>query len=232
MYRTIILINAEIKEEDKIVPISPATEKMLSSITKAIQSQNSPEPVEIEIVAAASLWSKPLPHQDENTIYCPLTVELPNFFKFPAQDIYHHCQNVTLLREWVTEKLGYRATTETFSLGDLWLPVILSAKGPVYGEVIAEGAIPNSYKQPFALSDKQRQPLYHLAYQLLTFLEAPSAVYLLQFSCQQEEIVFDRLWPFPAAPALASLKGQQPDLYTCHWYCLTHQPIPEVIVKE
>lgn len=230
MYKTIIIINAEVKEDGKIIPISPATDKMLHSVKQAIKSQGVPN--QINIIAAASLWTQSLPAQDDSTIYCPLTIQFPDFFKFPAQAVYQQCRDVNHLRQWVNQQLGYRVTTEQTSLGDLWLPVILTAKGPIYGEVIAEGAIPNSYEQPVPLRDELRQPLYHLAYQLLSFLQAPNAVYLLQFSCQKQEIIFDRLWPFPAAPALASLRGQQPDLYTCHWYCLTAQPIPEVIVKK
>ncbi|TVQ44359.1 MAG: hypothetical protein EA365_10285 [Gloeocapsa sp. DLM2.Bin57] len=229
MNKTIIVINAEIQEEGKIVPISPATETMVSSLKKAINS--SKINTEICIMAAASLWSESLPPQPEETIYCPLTIELPESFVFPAQRIYQRCKNVVGLRQWVATELGYRIITEKSGYSDFWLPVIVTSKGFIYGEVIGEGVIPYSCEQPVDLPDQLRQPLYQLAYQLLSNLDAPSAVYLLQFSLQDGEIIFNRLWPFPAAPALASLRVQEPDLYTCHWYCLTNQPIPEIIVK-
>jgi len=229
MDQTIIIINAEIQEEGKIVPISPATETMVNSLQKAIK--NSGTETKVEIVAGASLWSKSLSLQEKGTIYCPLTIELPESFQFPAQEVFQRCRDIVELRHWVSSKLGYRTTTEHWELQDFWLPIILSDKGPVYGEVIGEGVIPYSCEQPIDLPDKERQSLYQLGYKLLQELEAPSAVYLLQFSIQHGEIIFNRLWPFPAAPALASLRVQQPDLYTCHWYCLTNQPIPEVIVQ-
>jgi hypothetical protein len=233
MYKTIIVINAEIQEDHKIVPISPATETMVSSLKKVIKNCaiSGKSIIDIEIIAAASLWSQPLPSQEEKTIYCPLTIELPESFQFPAQAIYQRCKNVVGLRQWVARELGSKIITERSPSPDYWLPIILSAKGPIYGEVIGEGIIPYSCEQPIDLPDEVRQPLYQLAYQLVTALDAPSAVYLLQFSLQDTKIIFNRLWPFPAAPALASLRVQQPDLYTCHWYCLTDQPIPEVIVK-
>ena len=70
--------------------------------------------------------------------------------------------------------------------------------------------------------------MYKLATDLLVSLSAVPSVYLLQFSLYSNEIVFDRLWPFPAAPALASLSGSNIDLYSCHWLCLSGQKIPGV----
>lgn len=43
-------------------------------------------------------------------------------------------------------------------------------------------------------------------------------------------ICFDRLWPFPIAPAIASVGVQQPDLFACHWRCVTGQPIREITI--
>lgn len=236
--KAIIVINAEIQEKNKIVPISPATDKMVKALEKEIASQTigknqTEESIEIEVAPAVKLKSQ---HNESNpektTIYCPLTIEIPNYFVFPAQEIYQTCKDVSRLRTEVKERLGYRVDRETSLFGDLWLPIILTAKGPVYGEVIGEGAIPNSYQQPIHLNDRLRQSVYKLAYQLLNFLQATNSVYLLQFSCHGQEIIFDRLWPFPAAPALASLNKQQPNLYACYWYCLTNQPIPELIIKK
>lgn len=108
-------------------------------------------------------------------------------------------------------------------LGDLWLPIVLTKKGPIYGEVIGEGEIPNSYEQPIDFSnhgsdgydDQIRQSLYYLGYQLLESINAIPSVYLLQFRMLEQEIFFDRLWPFPATPAIASVESQQPDLFAC-----------------
>jgi hypothetical protein len=46
------------------------------------------------------------------------------------------------------------------------------------------------------------------------------------------QIIFDRLWPFPASPAIASVKCQKPDLFACHWFCLTGKPIIELRIDN
>ena len=226
MFKILIVVNAEVKEAGKIIPVSPATETMIAAIKRAIAT-NSNQPIQVEVIANATLWSNPnVPKTDGYPlIYCPLTIQLPHHFEFPGQSIYKDCKDIEGRRRWVEQNLAYKTSIGDNWLGDLWLPVVLTTKGPIYGEVIGEGEIPNSYQQPIDLPDKQRQSLYNLAYQLLTSLNASPAVYLLQFTLQDSNIVFDRLWPFPAAPAIASIGIQQPDLFTCHWYCLTDQPI-------
>lgn len=92
--------------------------------------------------------------------------------------------------------------------------------------------MPNSYEHPVMIPKRQQKSLHKLTEQLLDSLDAPSATYLLQFSLYSGEIVFDRLWPFPAAPALITLKTQQPDLFSCHWRCLTGKPIPKINVSD
>jgi hypothetical protein len=89
---------------------------------------------------------------------------------------------------------------------------------------------PPPYCQPIHLPDRQRQPLYQLAYRLLRSLAAPPAVYLMQFGLQEDGIQFDRLLPFPAEPAIASLGVQTPDLFTCHWRCLVGKPIHDLVI--
>lgn len=227
MDKAIIVINAGIQDQNKIVPISPATDKMVKAMGDAIKSQGK---VKVEIMPAIQL--KGDSSSSAAIIYCPLTIEVPQHFVFPGQKIYQVCKDVSQLRQEVKSKLGYGVDKETSTYGDLWLPVILTAVGPVYGEVIGEGAIPNSYQQPVDLDDHLRQPLYSLAYKLLNILQAPPSVYLLQFSISNAQVIFDRLWPFPAAPALASLGQQKPDLYSCHWYCLTNQPLPQLVIKK
>ena len=223
----LIIINAEVDSVGQIITTSPATEKMVTALKQAIQTYSTAS-VKVEVIAAAALWSDSIAFK-EPQIYCPLTIQLPDSFQFPAQPIYQACRDIEGRRSWA-QHLHYQTGQDRAWLGDLWLPVVLTAKGPLYGEVIGEGVIPNSYRQPIDLTDDIRQPLYHLAYELLRSIAATPAVYLLQFSLRDQDVVFDRLWPFPAAPAIASLAVQSPDLFTCHWHCLTGQPILDLTI--
>ncbi|GAB4472629.1 MAG: hypothetical protein OHK0037_32630 [Elainellaceae cyanobacterium] len=154
-------------------------------------------------------------------ILCPLTLALPEALAFPGASVFRACADVDGLRQAVADCFG----TKTGD-GSLWLPIALTAKGPLYGEAIALTAhTPEQYRQPHHLSDRQRQPLYALALRLLDWLHAPPSVYLLQVALSDEGVVFDRLWPYPAAGAIASLTAQTPDLFTAHWLCLSHQPL-------
>lgn len=235
MYKAIIIVNAEVRDTGKIIASSPATEQMVAALKRAIAS-HSPSPVSVEVVANAALRNQANFERqhptgvDDKVIYCPLTIDVPENFDFPAKEVFQACKDVKKRRQWVAQKLGYATSCGEDWLGDLWLPIVLTEKGPLYGEVIGEGATPNFYEQPVDLGDRQRQPLYHLANQLLSSLSSPPAVYLLQFRLRGEEIVFDRLWPFPAAPALASLKVQQPNLFICQWYCAIAHPILDLTI--
>ena len=234
MSKVLIVVNAEVQEGGKLVAASPATTKMVDALHQAIAS--TPSQVlkieAIQVVSAASIWSKSIQweSQDSEWVYCPLTIQLPHFFQFPNHKSYQNCGEIDKLRYWVSKSLGFLTSNKEMGLGDLWLPIVLTPKGPLYGEVIGEGIMPNSYQQPVDLPDYLRQPLYRLGYQLLEFVEALPAVYLLQFGWQNKEIIFDRLWPFPAAPAVASIGVQQPDLLACHWSCLTNQPILDLTI--
>jgi hypothetical protein len=236
--KVIIIVNAEINDKKKIVAASPATEKMVSSVKKAIQAettaereateiQERQEKIDIEIIPTASLWSEANRSEknDNKIVYCPLTIELPNTFEFPAKQVFLACKDIKARRRWVEEKLSYQTHKGDRSFGDLWLPAIVLQDGVSYAEAIGEGEIPNSFRQPIDLPDTVRQSLYNLTNKLLKSISAVPSVYLIQFSLHGREIVFDRLWPFPAAPALASLKGQTPDLFTCHWYSLSGKSI-------
>jgi len=160
-------------------------------------------------------------------IVCPLTLDLPSHLVFPAQDVFRFCGNVSAARDRVAQELQV-----SVGGGNFWLPVVLTAKGPLYAEVIGAEADKQSgelsYSQPVHLSDVWRQQLYELAYRLLNLLNAGPATYLMQFGFVGERICFDRLWPFPAAPAIASVGVQVPDLFVCHWYCLTNKPIYDI----
>ncbi len=231
MSKVLIIANAEVVEGKGLITTSPVTETMVNAFKQAIREDNPQQ--EIEVIATASLWSNCGQFKNkQETIFCPLSIQLPPWLNFPNQKIYQDCQQVEHLRHWVKEKLKYATNDGSYqTLGDLWLPVVLTDKGPLYGEVIAEGEVPNFYQQPIDLEDEVRQPLYFLAHQLVQHLGAPPSVYLLQFSLRLgKEVVFDRLWPFPAAPAMASIKVQKPNLYSCHWRCLTHQPILDLTI--
>ena len=226
MEKILIIVNAEVSEQGKLISASPVTERMVAALRKGIAAYSS-EPVLIEVVAAGSLWSKGgrVVAEDSRTIYCPLTIQLPDYFDFPAKDIFSACKDIVGRRNWVERNLGYKTSYGDHWLGHLWLPVVLTEKGLLYSEIIGEGAMPNSYEQPIVLSSRHRQSLHHLARHLLKSISAIPAVYLIQFSLHNNEVVFDRIWPFPAAPALASLRCQEPDLFACHWQCLSDRQI-------
>jgi hypothetical protein len=171
---------------------------------------------------------------DGSRFVIPLTLDVPKTLAFAGQAVYRRCREVLNLRHLVQSQLGC-----AIGEGNYWLPIVQTAKGPLYAEVIGSddsGATQGkatvgshlSYYQPLHLPDQQRQPLYRLGRSLLQLLTAPPATYLLQFGFEQSQICFDRLWPFPAAPAIASLGVQTPDLLTCHWRCLTGQPIRDL----
>ncbi|NJK34079.1 MAG: hypothetical protein HC919_03525 [Oscillatoriales cyanobacterium SM2_2_1] len=136
------------------------------------------------------------------------------------------CAQVEELRQWVRQHCGIHSGT-----GDRWLPVVLTARGPLYGEVIGRTAA-GHYVQPVATTDAQKQPLYGLARHVLDHLAAPPAVYLFQVAFGDPTLTFDRLIPFPDHPAIASVGVQEPDLFRCHWLCLTGNPIRDLIIHQ
>ncbi len=142
-------------------------------------------------------------------------------------DITTKCEQIENLREWVESNCGVASQAG----GNLWLPIVLTERGPLYGEVIIQ-LEDGSYKQPYPLQDRLKQPLFRLAYQLITYLKATPAVYLMQFSLLEEKILFDRVIPYPGEPAIASKGVQEPDLFTCHWLCLERQPIFDLVIKH
>ena len=227
MEQALIIINAEVNDRGQLISASPVTSRMVTALQKGIATY-SPQ-TEIDTTSVGALWSKLGNRTDKksNPIYCPLTIQLPEYFDFPAKKIYSACKDVPARRRWVENKLGFKTSVGDSWLGHLWLPIVLTKDKPLFGNIIGEGAIPNFYEQPIDFPATKYKPLYTLASNLLEHLSASPAVYLLQFSLYSNEIVFDRLWPFPAAPALASLRNSNIDLYSCHWLCLTGQSIPE-----
>lgn len=159
---------------------------------------------------------------DADWLLCPLTLDLPNGLEFPARGVFDRCRAVEPMRQTVA------AWAVATGDGAAWLPIVWTQKGPLFAEAIAQRE--TQYFQPLHLSDRQRQPLYALGQRLLRSLEALPAVYLLQFGYAEQGIWFDRLIPFPAEPAIASVGVQSPDLFQCHWRCLTNQPILELLI--
>lgn len=232
-----VLIVVEANEQE--LPDSITNKKILPTLGQAIAASTDP-PATVQVVGANSelnaIWRSNQQTENQNSIVCPLTLNLPSNLSFKAQPIYQACCD-SQLRQRVAQQLGC-------STGDgcFWLPVVNTAKGPLYGEVIgivgqaSNAKLPEncswdlSYYQPFHLSDLLRQQLYRLGFGLLKLLLASPATYLVQFGFQAQKVYFDRLWPFPAAPTIASISVQQPDLFACHWYCLNHVPISDLLI--
>lgn len=219
MSKVIIIVNAQVNK-GKISANAPVAEKMALALSKSITESNSCH--EIEIIGGADLWSKslPIPDLDEDTIYCPLTIKLPDWFHFPAQQIYYACRDVEKRRKWVQQHFGYKTTKDNLWLGDLWLPIIFTPEKLFYSDIIGEGVLPNYYQQPYDLPSDIHFSLYTLAQDLLISIQAIPSVYLLQFKMLDNNIIFDRLWPFPATPAIATINAQKTDLFAHHWHCL------------
>ena len=235
-----IVVDGEVKATSELVATSPATATMVAALQKAI-AQN---PATIKLLGKTDLDSLNLP---KDVVFCPLTLHLPRNFDFPQKAIFKACENVEFFRYLISQKFGYITRP-----GNFWLPVVLTQKGPIYAEAIARSAAPEAiglkseistellttdlaesdlkYSQPIHFSDAMRQQIYEMAYNILKFLNASPATYLMQFGLIDREIWFDRILPFPAAPAIASINTQTPDLFTCHWYCLTNQPILDLII--
>ena len=183
---------------------------------------------EVDICKVAELGSGELA---DGAIVCALTLDLPPNLVGRGQDVFRFGANVSAARDRVAKELQVPVGD-----GNFWLPVVLTARGPLYAEAIGAESDKLSgeliYRQPLHLSDVWRQQLYDLAYRLLSLLNAPPATYLMQFGFVGERICFDRLWPFPAAPAIASVGVQVPDLFVCHWHCLTNKPIYDIQITS
>lgn len=149
--------------------------------------------------------------------------------------IYGVCKDVMGTRQWVEAGGGMTMLRVEFPVELFWLPVVWTKRGPLYGEAIGTRSDPSlCYYQPLHLSDRKRQFLYQFSYELLTHFVASPGTYFVQFGMKEGEIegdfYFDRLWPFPIEPSLASIGVQVPDLLTCHWFCLNDLPIYDLII--
>ncbi|TVQ20100.1 MAG: hypothetical protein EA367_09685 [Leptolyngbya sp. DLM2.Bin15] len=179
-------------------------------------------------------WPGMDPSDPDATVLCPLTLDIAADLEFPGQSIYARCRDVAGLRRWVADTWGYSTGT-----GTIQVPIVWTARGPLYAEAIApvhEIDIHGSnrsgmpYLQPLHLSDRQRQSLYRLGGNLLRSLSAPPAVYMLQVAILADDLLFDRLWPFPTEAAIASVGCQTPDLLTAHWRSLTQRSVLDVAI--
>ena len=216
---------------DAQVASTSTTHQMVQALLQAI---NPVTPVNVQVVAASSLaqagnavsdrLTKKEVCDQENILLCPLTLNLPDNIKFPASGIYQACRDVAKLRHQ-TQELGY-ATGD----GSFWLSIVLTAKGPLYAEVI--GLKENKYYQPIHVADEVRQVLYQMGWKVLLKLNATPATYLMQFGFEGKDIYFDKLLPFPGEAAIASIGIQSPDLFACHWQCLMGLPLFELTIRR
>jgi len=208
------------------VSIAQAMRQAILSDAAPVEIKTDPaETYHIEILETGDLGSRKAELREQ--ILCPLTLNLPEWLPFLGRAIFAACAEVQLLRDRVVE------WQYSINAGNYWLPLVFTAKGVLFGEVIAQtsGAMP-AYYQPFHLVDAQRQPLYELGQRLLHSLSASPGVYLLQFGLLENRIEFDRLLPFPGLPALASVNVQTPNLFQCHWACLTNQPVRDLWISS
>ena len=226
-----IVVDGEVNATGELVAASPATATMVEALRKAIclRYAIAQPPTTIKVLGKNDLNSLNLA---EDVVFCPLSLNLPSNFDFPEKAIFKACQNVEFFRYLISQKFGYITKP-----GNFWLPVVLTQKGPIYAEAIGLASktspaleVELNYSQPPHFSDIMRQQIYEMAYNILKFLNASPATYLMQFGFIDKEIWFDRILPFPAAPAIASINTQTPDLFTCHWCCLTNQPIIDLTI--
>ncbi|MEM9244165.1 MAG: hypothetical protein AAGA67_00270 [Cyanobacteria bacterium P01_F01_bin.153] len=190
----------------------------------------------VKVVSTGGLQKALRDLETDRDIFCPLTTGLKvgdlsektrslSLFSAIIQ-----CGDTKGVRQLVLDGLGY----ETGS-GNFWLPIVVTGKGPLYAEAISVDGLQGNYQQPFYLSDRQRQTIYRLGHRVLKLLDVPPAVYLLRLGLEADgkdvgKVWFDRVLPFPGEPAIASIGVQTPNLFECHWRCITGQPIRDITI--
>lgn len=92
MSKVLIIVNADV-ESGKVSQNAPVVHKMVTALSKSIKNTNNF--TEIETISGAQLWSKSieLSPSSEDLIYCPLTIKIPDWLEFPAQNIYQMCMD-------------------------------------------------------------------------------------------------------------------------------------------
>lgn len=210
-------------------------------------------PHEVHAALAALAPTTPQP------LLIPCTLSLPSLATLGAllpvgwtDHLVQRCRDVAGLRAWVAEQdAGLGVLAGQAQVG--WLPLIVTARGVLYGEAIAAdpdfAAVESQrtlYRQPWHLNDRQRQQLYGVGRSLVTELNLPWGVHLMQFrgvprssdsarvtdSPADHSLAFDRLYPYPGPPALASCGRQEPDLLSCHRACVLGQPVRDVVIAS
>jgi len=129
MDKVIILVNAEAQASGQMSRLSPVTEKMVIALKNAV-----PKSLAVEVTGTASLWSKMESGKtgQNNLIWCPLTIQLPNWVNFPGKKVYQACRDIEERRTWVAQTLHYKTSQGDSSFGDLWLPITVTSKGIIY----------------------------------------------------------------------------------------------------
>jgi hypothetical protein len=113
MEKALIIVNADAWTTGQISKLSPVTERMVNALKNAIPSSHS-----VEVIGTASLWSgaETPKAARKNTIYCPLTIQLPYWLDFPAKSVFHACRNIEERRTWVADFLQYKICRGELSL--------------------------------------------------------------------------------------------------------------------
>ncbi|MGJ3251068.1 MAG: hypothetical protein ACFE0J_08050 [Elainellaceae cyanobacterium] len=250
MVRVCIVVDEENKPDSGFALASDGVTQQVAALRQAIATTTSSysltssaettasrpdlidDAVHVDVVTPSS-WLGDRARTAEDEILCPLTLNIPETLNFGGRSLYSTCRDVPALRQYVHDQWGYAGGS-----GEFWQPIVWTAKGPLYGEVIGQPAdvsssdVPHHFSQPFHLVDRWRQPLYQMGYRLLNSLNATPGTYLVQFGVHHQRLCFDRLYPFPALPAIASIGVQTPNLFECHWHCLINQPILDLAIPS
>jgi len=198
-----------------------------SSQVSSFSSGGLIQPEHVDILFVSELEGAREVLQRQSSLLCPLTFNIPDWCYFPAREVFSACTDIDRMRRHVAEWLY------PVGNGVYWQPIVVTVKGMLFAEAIASSDRDASrFRQPLHLADAKRQPLYELGQRLLRSLAAMPGVYLMQFGMDERQIWFDRLIPFPDLPAIASIGVQTPDLFECHWKCLTQQPIRDLSIKS
>jgi len=114
MDKVIILVNAEAQASGQMSRLSPVTEKMVIALKNAV-----PKSLAVEVTGTASLWSKMESGKtgQNNLIWCPLTIQLPNWVNFPGKKVYQACRDIEERRTWVAQTLHYKTSQGDSSFG-------------------------------------------------------------------------------------------------------------------
>lgn len=115
----------------------------------------------------------------------------------------------------------------------LVMPVVVTARGPLYAEAIGEAQ--GCFWQPELLTDQQRQVLYGFVGKWIgvgTSRPAPPGVYLFAFVPEAGKLRFEKLTPYPNDAALVTLAAQCPNLFECHWRAVSGLPVTDLQVRH